>query len=882
MEKKRSLKYLLVSVCFALLIASIGGMVIGATENVEADAALNIKGATLDLNDKISIAYAVEASVAGYDAENGTVANYVHIYANNPNGTSALGEKLDDFIIKNIGGVDYVLYITDGIAPTAYGENIFARLVDETNGKFGAVRKAGVMELVGNLKANLKEDDARYAIKAGLYDAILAYEDAAYKVVEGTESPYVNINVTDGMYNDGNGYYASGIVKKGTEVTFAGDASNALDLASVNAYAAGWNLNGIIVEGNTVTINEDSELFPAYGINGQYDANPYTNTGSTSTNFKSNHGFYLQDMAYANVLQGATFANVNLDNTYFTSKKISLAEDGSAQWDLYDLIKPENSMKTVYASNFWWPNLTDKGGNIAAISFDVRFNSVDKDGDGVYNEAWHYTPASEEEDPETGDMITIPESSSAGDLFTQKSTVTRMMNFPIFFANKGPGYVDDITSTSNQGANEPADADTVVWVNIETVIDENGIATGWYVRTNVGADGDKNSRFISDVTFSFDEWVNLEVKVLTGLDGKATGYQLFANGTLIDERLNDSNITSKNLQVAGEGKLVNCGTKAFDLGRFTGAVSLKQLTHKAYNYYTADEIVAMEGYGKTNVSAVHMFSYEKDASSRKSIDYRWNELAELPGVGEFGNYYRRDAYTTAKIPAGSWIYDKYSDSVVFGDLTTDGNAGAYSIGVDNPLYGMRDNFVLGQSVVFEFDYIPSPVDADGDGKYLEKGELTNKQNSVITGLFDFGYNNSENATPPKGTLFQLRYNCNGGVSFTHAGAAANYDGTGKNNTANFKPGQVINVKVVITPDENGVPQQYSIYFNDVLLTTRVKGGDASTGFHYGDLNTKGDNVATDSLFNKTMLLVKYSVSKGNNNHEVQIYRNMKAYIIDAE
>ena len=879
MEKKRSLKYLLVSVCFALLIASIGGMVIGATDNVEADATLAIKGATLDLNDKISIAYAVEASIAGYNAEDGSVANYVHIYAHNPNGTSALGEALEDYVIKNIGGVDYVLYITDGIAPTAYGENIYARLVDETNGKYGAVRKAGVLELVGNLKANLKEDDARYAIKAGLYDTILAYEEAAYKVVEGIESPYVTINVSDGKYSDGNGYYASGIVKKGTEVSFIGEAGQELDLASVNAYAAGWNLNGMVVSGNTVTINEDSELFPAYGIYGQYDGNPYTNTGSNSTNFNTNHGFYLGDIVYSKAGEGVTFAGAQLDSTYYTTKKMSVAEDGSAQWDLYDLIKPENTSKTVYPSNFWFTNMTDAG-NVASISFDVRFNSVDKDGDGIYNEAWHYTPASEEEDPETGDMVVVPESSSAGDLFTQKSTVTRMMYFPIFFANKGPGFVDDITSKDNQSANEYVASECVVWVHADTIIDENGIATGWKIRTNVGADGDKNSQFTT-ATFSFDEWVNLEVKVLTNLDGIATGYQLLANGVVVDERLNEANIISKAIQVGGENRTANCGTQAYDLGRFTGAVSIKKFMYTAYNYYTADEIMAMEGYGKTNVSPVHMFSYEKDASARTAIDYRWNELADLPGVDQFGNYYRRDAYTTAAIPAGSWIYNKYTDSVVFGDFDNTTNAGAYAITVDNPLYGKT--YEDGNTVAYEFDFIPAPTDGDNDGNYNEKGDPIPGKSSVIAGYFDFGYTSSENVTPTNTSLARLRYNVNGSISFTHAGDGGSFDASNKNNSVSVKPAQVIHIKMVITIDEAGVPETYSIYVNDTLLTTRYNGGlngenKGGTGFHYGDISTS--NKAAGSLFGQTMLGVKYSTGQSAKNMECHIYRNFKAYIVE--
>ena len=66
MEKKRSLKLLIVSACLALLLVSIGGIIAGASEPVTIDDDLKISGASLDLNDKISIAFAVKADAIGY------------------------------------------------------------------------------------------------------------------------------------------------------------------------------------------------------------------------------------------------------------------------------------------------------------------------------------------------------------------------------------------------------------------------------------------------------------------------------------------------------------------------------------------------------------------------------------------------------------------------------------------------------------------------------------------------------------------------------------------------------------------------------------------------------------------------------------------------
>ena len=53
MENKKSLKYLFVAACLALLVASIGGVVSASGTATETNDNLKIAGASLDLSDKI-------------------------------------------------------------------------------------------------------------------------------------------------------------------------------------------------------------------------------------------------------------------------------------------------------------------------------------------------------------------------------------------------------------------------------------------------------------------------------------------------------------------------------------------------------------------------------------------------------------------------------------------------------------------------------------------------------------------------------------------------------------------------------------------------------------------------------------------------------------
>ena len=77
MENKRSLKCLIVAACLALLIVSIGGIVSAAGTAVETNSDLKIAGASLDISDKISIAFAVDAAAIGYNADENTAKNFM-------------------------------------------------------------------------------------------------------------------------------------------------------------------------------------------------------------------------------------------------------------------------------------------------------------------------------------------------------------------------------------------------------------------------------------------------------------------------------------------------------------------------------------------------------------------------------------------------------------------------------------------------------------------------------------------------------------------------------------------------------------------------------------------------------------------------------------
>ena len=259
MENKRSLKYLIVSACLALLIASIGGIVVGASSS-PAESDIKILGATLDLNDEVAIGYVVDAAAAGYskDAEgNETVSNYVHIYNYNPTGTADEGTKLENFVYRSYSdGSAYVIFLTDGYAVSNYANDVYARVIE--GDKVGEVRKAGVYEL-----ANLMEKNGSASAQK-LVASIIKYHDAAYKVLNGTASPYKFVSVNDGYIVGADGFnYTSGVYAAGTKLTLAGN----VDPEAKGAILSGWkNTAGAVSSSSVVTVSAETAYTPEYII----------------------------------------------------------------------------------------------------------------------------------------------------------------------------------------------------------------------------------------------------------------------------------------------------------------------------------------------------------------------------------------------------------------------------------------------------------------------------------------------------------------------------------------------------------------------------------------------------------------------------------------
>ena len=839
MKTKRSLKYLLVSACLALLLVSIGGVLAAADTPVAATTGLEIKGASLDLSDKISIAFVVEATVAGEDAENGSV----HLYSTNPTGTAAAGEEVTTTKLMTIGGKQYVAYISEGFAPVEYGETVYARFMHK-NGTVGKVQKTSVIELVKGMQANLKDTDAKYEAKVGLYNAILTYGVKAQAVL-GSDYPVYNyFTVADGGYVDNAGAkWTTGVVEKGTEVELV--ATPDLGLPTI------WS-DGTNEYVDSVTVSSDKNYsFSHYDMSLVND-NPWVTgwNGLASSNYSE--GMLAQMLTDQSVEK--------ITSTYVASsstRSFSLNESGKGVYSVtqpnryYKDVTTADTSSTSNSSGNQYVRLSTIGSRTnqsSVISFTLNFPGNDVNGNGTN---WDYGPDSYTVDVETGldendepiyDTVTYYQN---GDMFKGGSNA-EMLRFQVVSAT---------------GATSSA-AEILMYLNFAAVTETNAdgvkVVKGWQLKPANGTNGDKNKYTVSTV-YDIETSHDVDIEFVPAEDGTVSEIKIYIDGALSATHKASNGTDAKYGIYANTKKLFSATKDAsyigFDigtLGRFVGDYEVSNIKLTMKNNVTKDQL-ADYGYS-TNMSDVNHGAIVAgyDVANQTTVHYAWNELVD--GA-------KHVLLQHNDVTKSYWMYNAANDSVIVDKIASTG-AGTANFLIENPLYGMTAADWDGEVAVFEFNMAMLNQDRTGDGLYDTDLDNRKSSGSSVWGQLNIGYGDGQYD-------YSRAYVANNAAARTINGISANnallgnfrivksnqssdtskmfnvwqlsyyYQTTdGGNSYSAGYNGSELNVRLVVTPDETGVPAQLDIYINNVLVTTRYNESGDKTGFTFYDEETQ--------------------------------------------
>lgn len=896
MENKRSLKYLIVAACLALLVASIGGIVVGAQTPPE-ESSIKILGATLDLNDQVSIGYVVDAEAVGYNEADGSVQHYVYTYSTNPTGTANEGTKLENYVYKTYAdGSAYVIFLTDGYAVANYSNDVFARVVEGE--KVGEVKKAGVYELANLM---LKQGVSNNATK--LVNALVKYHDAAYKVINGTASPYKFVSVADGYIVGEDGFsYTSAVVAAGTQITLA----DKVDEESKGAVLTGWNNGTSVSESSVVTVSASVEYAPEYALVSDVNYNPFATTW------------------YANYMtDNTTVTNGNIGATYWNAVIAGIKGMGEAnavryinpyQADTHDkgyadltryvfrdettgtpIIKhsytktppiwdaTNNKFVDIYAGmgknhNFNFENNAEAG-QYLDISFDIMLPSIDKDGDGIYNEANAQAPTSVE-DPLTGEIKDVP--LQYGDWFTN-ATNDAALRFPI-------GLSDNQSNTMDANCN-------VLWINLSAKR-VDGIVTGFYLGTSGGestSQADKNGVYDSKTIYELDRYYTITARLTADDDGAVAACTVLVDGTPIVTRTAAAGNSKQglsymtwdgSLKLTGENAHQYVGFATAAVGRYSGDYYIKNFNASVGEKLTAAEVEAAPAV----VAAVDTV-FPALHSKRLTATPTAQSTLGAPIIGE----YKLREYNDY----GSWVYDANLNSYTIVKNATS-NAGNFNLHVTNPMNGLSAEERAGKAVAFEFKMSMPAVDSNGDGILSESKNDIGRQTSSVAGSITIGVGDGANgnATPNNGMIGLFRVtqsNMKSKLVFNQFGLQAYGLQNGKLNeystdnsqvwvASSRNSGQVISVKIVMTPNaETGIVEKQETYINGTLVNTRTYDGttDSKTCMNYPLAKISDSNNYYNGLSIFTQKYVNFSYMHSANALHNMMFADFNAYIVDA-
>ena len=903
MENKKSLKYLFVAACLALLIVSIGGVVSASATAVDTNDDLKIAGASLDLSDKISIAFAVEASAIGYNAETNKAETNVYIYTENPTGTAIAEEDNRVKTLKpmTVGGKDYVMFISEGFAPVAYGQTVYVRLVKGDGAEFGKVYKTSVIELVKNLQAKLDTSDARYEAKSGLYNAILTYGQTAQKVLGNSYPVYNYFTVEDGAYVDNAGQtWTSGVVEKGTEITLV---NNTKYWTVSNVRFDGWSDGKTVYAANTAPVNTNGATFAPVFTNVVADIDPTVSRmsfgGAAAATYTWNTigGLaYTRDITSSvknssskqagvvmnRVVKTDADGNVVLEydygyktynfsftpdemSTYLTSGKIDNNKIASLCLALDSTKYNSNGGIQEDTQVITFDNLATPGSS-ATLSFDFKLPNSDLNGNGIYNEFGAYLQTNSHTE-------TTQDSETGEDINTVIIDGYNLMNGDLFLTSANSEMMNLVVKLGGQ-----------TLFNIRpTAQVTNGIVTGVYLKTTSNGDSEKVSH--GSVVAPMGEWMNISVKLNPAADGTVESAEVYLNGTLVTTHY-ASNGQAKlgfkdgynNVYLCSDSKTNNTvNFETSSLARYLGTTQFKNMTTVYENAVTASDIAAViadyNATAKNYTENVYVTAYT--ASGR--THYAWNELNTLAGANNFGTY----ATSKGNLTAGSWRYDANTNSVVYAKYSNTHNAsndaGLLTILIENPVYNMT--WEAGTTVVFEYTQAYGAIDTDGDYKFSEWNDNLGDNNDVsgkktaVYGYMDIGYGdgtgtpsynasgagyNTYTSISAKNSIFaayrinnQRKAITNHTVTMSYragdqdgtdaAGNAVKVDNVSPNIATHTFGGAAITYRYELDIDENGVPSVLRIYINGELQDTRFNKADPT-----GKTNITTFTKATDA------------------------------------
>ena len=869
MEKKRSLKYLLVSVCLALLVASIGAVLVGATEKVTPNGNLTIQGATLDLNETLGIAFAVPTSAWTDETK-------VYLHSSNPGeylgeasiiqtltATDLLKDKETELPVEIAGGkngdVPCYIVVSDGFPADELHTTVYARVCNDT--EYGPVYKTGVLELVYLMKDKVEADSTldEDGVRLGLYNSIIAYSDAALKVVDdgANYAKYHFVKVEDGYINDGlKSTY--GVFAENTDIM----VSDSVNEASVGKQIYGWK-NGNRFYADSVgtavlTVKGAATYTPVYGDGARYDDNPYINTESTSSKPNANIGARWNDIYYFTTKANdgkVTFTWPSDNNS--STRVFENQPDGTSHLKIsHSKVTNETTpnSKTAYTEYFHMDNPMSIDGN-TVVSFDAMFPTLDKDGDGVYNESIgdYFVVGGNEI------LFKVPVNLSTNDFSNPKEHMTQ--------------------------APTAANADNIAVLCL-AARQTNGIVTSWGIelRTINSNDTGNTDKALSGIKgyFSLDEYHNVSIEIVPNEDGTISGLNVYVDGALYIERNADRTELNTGLSYNADNgtlKLNDPSRKTVTLGftdqsRACADLWLSDLAVYEDITISAANVMAMDGYSDTVAADEKYVVYgTADNTARRSVN--WSSIASLPNVTSFGNYL---GYTgPSSVGGASWVYSARNDAIVFNNLATtdaDGNIGIY---VKNPYGSVADADVANTALVLEFDMTLYSSDFDGDGNWNERNGdycFDTSSTTVMQGYFTFGYHSSFDTTDlqlsnHKITSLQLRRNnTNEGWYLEYHPSETNWSSSARVNHSNWAT-----AKLVLTPNENGIITKVEFFLNDTLYrTAMISGGNATDKNNYvgtgASLPTA--SIRTNGIFGFTY----YTDNRATGNIG---FRNVRAY-----
>ena len=469
MEKKRSLKLLIVSACLALLLVSIGGIIAGANEPVKVNDNLVIKGASLDLNDKISIAFAVKADAIGYE-KNKELQYAVEIYDTNPGTKAGNGTLVTYHVVKTIGGEEYVLFITDGFTAPNYKNTVYARLVG--NGEYGPVVKTGVLEMANRQLAGYNEklaaatdDDTKdyYNTRVKLYSAIINYGINADLVVsQQTKYNYSFITVADGyIVDDAGSKWTTGVYANGTKLNLEANVPTDVKLYTIGADVYGWSDGASAAPGNVFTVRNNSTISPVFSQS-TVDVNPVTTQWALASNGTvANYNWNALSTALANSADpSAVWGYANGTNKQIkVTRNVYINENGEPvikyvydhknyvldgkYTDTEALAELAKNHSDVFGTSgygimenpqqFRYSNPLTATANPYTMSFDLFFPGTDKNGNGEKYDAGVYVQEVLEktgEDDEGNPVYKTTYKTYNGDMYTT-DTGSFLLRMPI-------------------------------------------------------------------------------------------------------------------------------------------------------------------------------------------------------------------------------------------------------------------------------------------------------------------------------------------------------------------------------------------------------------------------------------------------------------------